>query len=265
MATTLEHLSVELFYEIFTYFQFHEVFNIFSNLNSRFTAIIDNTISIMPIYLGLNGMSMEVTHFYYAHLSKPNICDRLISLCVSDTSAIDNGLWLASHVSTFINLRHLSLIDIIRSSFELVLDSMSPINSLIMFSVRFSHDYRAAYTFLGVPEGAYYERIFRLFSSLRVCHLLFSRCMHYTQEFYNEQLYSQEFYPLDSKLVLPLNRAFMPIRTKLLNLQSLVLRDCSPSFLSYLLEYLPQLEQLSYRRSIPWLPLGHPLRHDDNK
>ncbi|CAF3011879.1 unnamed protein product [Rotaria sp. Silwood2] len=171
MTTTLEHLSVELLYEIFIYFQFHEAFNIFSNLNSQFAAIIRN-MSFMPIYLGLNGMSVEVTEFYYRHLSQPNICNRLISLCVSDTLAIDNGLWLASHVSTFINLRHLSLIDIKRSSFEFILNSLSPINSLIMFSIHFLTDYRAAYTFIGVPEGAYYERIFRLFPSLRVCAFL---------------------------------------------------------------------------------------------
>ncbi|CAF4279099.1 unnamed protein product, partial [Rotaria sordida] len=116
----------------------HEVFNIFSNLNSRFAAIMDN-LSLIPVYLGLNGMN---------------------------TLAIDNGLWLAEYVSTFINLRHLSLIDIKRSSFELILDS-SPINSLIVFSVSFSiNDHPAAYTFIGVPEGAYYERIFHVFPSL---------------------------------------------------------------------------------------------------
>jgi hypothetical protein len=249
MAATLEHLSVELLYEIFVYFQFHEVYNIFSNLNSYFAAIIDN-ISIMPIYLGLDGMSIAVTEFYYTHLSQPHICNRIISLCVSDTLAIDNGLWLASHLPAFINLRHLSLIDIKRSSFELILNSLSPINSLIMFSVHFSTYYRAVYTFIGVPEGAYYERIFHLFPSLRVCQLLFWRCIQSI---------------LDSRLVLPLDRAFMPIQTSLLNLQSLELRNCSPSFLSYLFEHLPQLERLSYLRSDPWLSHEHPLRYGDNK
>jgi len=255
MATKLEHLPVELFYEIFTYFQFHEVFNIFSNLNSRFNAIIDD-ISTMPVYLCLNGMSMAVTELYHTHLSQPNICNRLTSLYVSDTLAIDNGLWLLSHISTFINLRHLSLIDIIRFSFELILNSLSPINSLIMFSVRFTAKYRAAYTFLDVPEGAYYERIFHLFPSLRVCHLLFWRHIR-------EYPYYQLGLPLER--VLPLGRAFMPIETRLLNLQSLVLKDCSPSFLSYLLQYLPQLEQLSYEQSSSWLLQKYPPIHDDNK
>jgi hypothetical protein len=105
-------------------------------------------------------MSIAVTEFYYRHLSQPNICNRLISLCGSDTLSIGNGLWLSEHLSTFINLRHLSLIDIQRSSFKLILNSLSPIKSLILFSVRFSNLCRAAHTFRGVPEGAYYERIF---------------------------------------------------------------------------------------------------------
>ncbi|CAF3368964.1 unnamed protein product [Rotaria sp. Silwood1] len=202
----------------------------------------------MPVYLGLNGMSIEVTNFYYTYLSQPNISNRLISLCVSDTLAIDNGLWLAEHVSTFINLRHLSLIDIKRSYFESILNSLLPINSLIIFSVRFSTDYHAVDTFIDVPEGAYYERIFYLFPSLRVCYLCFWRYIHYT---------------VDSQFVLPIDRTFMPIQSSLLHLQSLALR-CSPSFLSYLLEHLPQLEQLSYTLTDPWLPEQHPLRHSDN-
>jgi len=248
MLTTLEHLSVELFLEIFIYFQLHEIFNIFSNLNSRFAAIMDN-LSFIPVYLGLNGMSIEVTEFYYTHLSQSNISSRLISLCVSDKLAIDNGLWLAEHASTFINLHHLCLVDIKRSSFELILDSLSPINSLIMFSVHFSTDDRAAYTFTGVPEGAYYERIFHLFPSLHICRLLFWRYIDST---------------LDSQLVLPPDRTFMSIQTCLLNLQSLAL-SCSPSFLSHLFEHLPQLEQLNYALNDPWVPDKHPLRHSDHK
>jgi hypothetical protein len=248
MVTTLENLPVEIFIEIFTYFQLHEVFNIFSNLNSRFAAIMDN-LSLIPVYLGLNGMSLAVTKFYYIHLLQSNISSRLISLCVSDTLTIDNGLWLAEHISTFINLRHLSLIDIKRSSFELILNSCPPINSLIVFSVCFSNENRAAYTFMGVPEGAYYEQIFHVFPSLRVYHLLFWRYV----------------YPiLDNEFVVPPDRPFIPVQIGLLNLQSLTLH-CSPSFLSHLFEHLPQLQKLNYTRAALWLPTNHPLRQSDYK
>jgi hypothetical protein len=90
-------------------------------------------------------------------------------------------------------------------------------NSVNIFSVRLPEDYHALYSFFGVPEGAYYERIFHLFSSLRVCHLLFQRYTHYI---------------LDSQFVLPSDRPFMPIQTSLLNLQSLKI-ECSIFFLPH--------------------------------
>jgi hypothetical protein len=236
MKTTLEHIPVELFHEIFIYLQFHEVFHTFSNLNSRFDAMFNNMI-LMPVYLGLSAMSIAVTEFYFTHLSQSTVCNRLISLCVSDTLTVDNGLWLAEHLSTFINLRHLSLIDIKRSSFELMLNTSSPNKSLIMFSIRYSDCYcRAAYTSEGVPEGAYYERIFHIFPLLHVCHLRFWRYMSST---------------LNREIVLPLNKAFMPIETSLLNLQSIVLRECSLAFLLHLLEHVPQLQDLSFGLCTP--------------
>ena len=167
---------------------------------------------------------------------------------MSDTLSIGNGLWFAEHGPMFINLRHLSLIDIIRSSFEILLDSLSPIDSLILFTVRFSDFTRAVGTFVDVPEGVYHERIFRLFPSLRVCHLYFWRNIYET---------------LDSSFVLPVGVTFMPIETtcSLLNLQSLRLRSCSPQFLVHLFEHLPQLEQFSCKlvRYDGWLPEYHPL------
>ncbi|CAF3914306.1 unnamed protein product [Rotaria sp. Silwood1] len=248
-TTTFEHLSVELFYKIFIYFHFHEVFNIFSNLNSRFAAIF-NDMPLMPVYLGLNGMSIAVTEFYYTYLSQSNVCNRLFPLCVSDTLAIDNGLRLTEHLSTFINLHYLPLIDIKRSSFELILNAFSSNTSLIMFSLHFPTYYRAAYTFEGVSEGAYYERIFHLFPLLRLCHLRFRRCIYKT---------------LDSEIVLPLNQAFMAIETRLLNLQSIVLRECSLTFLKHILEHHPQLQELNFSLTAPWLPNKHPLMNSDNK
>ncbi len=247
MPTVFENLSVELIYEIFLYFQYYEIWNIFSDLNSRFTAMINN-MSFMPVYLGFNGMSIVLTEFYYRHLLQPNVFNSLISLCVSDKFAFDNGLWLSSHLPTFINLRHLSLFDIKRSTFELILNSLSPMNSLNIFSVDFSESDRAHYTFFGVPEGVYYERIFRLFPSLHVGHLLLKRYMHHT---------------IDSQFVLPSNKPFLPIQTSLSNLKPLKI-ECSIYFLSHLIEYLPKLEQLNYKHTDLWLPEEHPLRNDNN-
>lgn len=245
MATVFEDLPVELIQEVLLYFQYHEIRNMFSNLNSRFTTIVKN-MSFMPIYLGFNGMSISTSEFYYRHLSQENLYKSLISLCVSDEFAFDNGLWLASHLSTFVNLRHLCLIDIKRFTFESILNSLSPMYSLNIFSVRFSRCSHIHYTFEGVPEGAYCDRIFHLFPLLRVCHLDFKRSMHDT---------------LDKKFVLPSDRPFMPIDISLLNLRSLAI-SCSRNFLSHLLEHLPQLEQLKYRHTDLWLPQEHPLAND---
>ncbi len=69
-------------------------------------------------------------------------------------------------------------------------------NSFIVFSVHFLTEDRTAYTYKGVPDGAYYERIFHLFPSLRVCHLFFCRHVYYI---------------VDSQLILSPDRPFMPI------------------------------------------------------
>ena len=82
-----------------------------------------------------------------------------------------------------------------------------------------------------MPEGIYHERIFRLFPLLRVCHLLFGNYRHYT---------------LDNLFVAPsYDEFFVPIRSTLLNLQSLTLRFCFSRFLSHLFEHLPLLEELN--------------------
>ncbi|UJR14510.1 hypothetical protein I4U23_001506 [Adineta vaga] len=205
------------------YFQFHEVFNIFSNLNSRFASTIYN-MPLMPVYLGFNTMSITLTEFYHTCLSQSNIGHRLISLCVSDECAFDNGLWLSKHLSTFINLRHLSLIDI---------------------KLRFTSYYRALYTYIGVPEGAFYEQICRLFPYIRVCHLGFRKYMYKT---------------LDSQIILPTNEVFISVETHFCNLQSIVIRECSLVFLEHLLKYLPQLQDLSFGLSRLWLPDRCPLK-----
>ncbi|CAF3950417.1 unnamed protein product [Rotaria sp. Silwood1] len=179
-------------------------------------------------------MSIAVIKFYCIHLLQSNVFKYIISLCVSDTLLIDNGLWLALHLSIFINLHHLFLSNI----------------SLIMFGVHFSIYYRDAYTFEGVPDGAYYERIFDLFPLLCPCHHRSPQCIQKT---------------LDSRMVLPVNKAFMQIETRFLNLQSIVLRECSLIFLLHLLKYHSQLQELSFSLSNPWLPDKHSLMNGNQK
>ncbi|CAF1327681.1 unnamed protein product [Adineta ricciae] len=244
MITTLEHFAVELFWEIFSYLQIHEIFESFFQLNSRFVAMLNN-LSHIPVFLGFNGMSRAVSEFYYKYLSESKISGALVSLCVSNTLAIGNDFWLVEHVCTFLNLRHLSLIDIQRSSFQSILNSLSSIHSLIFFNINFSSENRAAYTFHDVPEGAFHDQIFHLFPFLRECNLLFRRNANPT---------------LDRQFILPLGSTFLPVQNSLINLQKLTIR-CSSSFLLHLFERLPQLKELIYIQTNPWLPSNHPRRH----
>jgi hypothetical protein len=241
--TTVDDLPVELFYEVFTYMQLHEILQSFSDLNQRIAAILSH-MKLLRVFLGLNGMSMSLTHFYQSYLTQPNACDRLVSLCVSDEMSIGNGVWLAKHIHKFTMLRQLSLIDIKREPFESILDSLPSGLPLVMFTVDYSTYYRAAYTFEGVPEGTYYARIFGLFPTLRVGHLRFWRYMYEI---------------MDTRWLLPEHLPFMPIDRMALQIQTVVLRQCSRAFLGHLLRHLPQLRRLSFTLDAPWLRELHPL------
>jgi hypothetical protein len=241
--TTMDDLPVELLYEVFTYLQLHEILQSFSELNRRISAILSR-MKLLRVSVGLNGMSMSLTHFYRSYLTQPNVCNRLVSLCVSDEMSIGNGDWLAKHIHKFTVLRQVSLIDIKRDAFESTLDGLSPSIPLVMFSVDYSIYYRAAKTFEGVPEGTYHERIFRLLPKLRECRLRFFRCINKI---------------MDNISRLPSHPPFMPIKTKALHLRTVVLRECSRAFLVHLVRHLPRLRELSVAFDAPWLPDLHPL------
>jgi len=167
MTATFEHLSLEILYEIFAHLQLHELPKAFSNLNCRLTTILTHMPPV-PVFMGLNGMSMALTQFYYQCLSDLNTCTRLISLCVSDTLSLGNGIWLAAHLHLFVSLRHLALIDIKRDDFEQILDGLVFVTHLIIFQMKFTENNRAVTTFQRVPEGTYHERIFRSLPQLCV-------------------------------------------------------------------------------------------------
>jgi hypothetical protein len=165
--TTLNDLPTELFYEIFKYFQLHEVVQSFSNVSERLDVVVSR-MALLHANVGLDGMNLSVGRFYHDYLSQDNVSARLVSLCVSQKKSIGSGIWLATHLHKFTMLRHLSLIDIKRNSFELILDELSADIPLVTFTIEFSSFSRAAFTFDGVPEGAYYHRIFRSMPMLRV-------------------------------------------------------------------------------------------------
>ncbi|CAF4581261.1 unnamed protein product [Rotaria sp. Silwood2] len=131
-----------------------------------------------------------------------------------------------------------------------MLNTSSIKTSLVILSVHYSAYYRAAYTFEGVPEGTYYERIFHLFPLIRICRLGFYRYI---------------WNVLDNKIVLPFSKAFISIETILFNLQSIAFEHCSLNFLLHILEHHPQLQELSFGPSTPWLPDRHTLMNVHKK
>jgi hypothetical protein len=249
MPVSLECLSVELFYEIFSYLQLHEFLPAFSNLNNRFITILTH-MPLDRVNIGINGMSMTSTQFYHRYLSEHQRCSRVNCLIVSNTMSIGNGTWLASHLHLFTALHQLILIDIDRVDFESILNVLSCLRQLRRFDVKFTKYDGAASTYYDLPEGYYHERIFRSLPQLHICQLHF---IPFT---------SSMVHPLQSNAILPTDSSFVPVNSMLARLQSLSLKTCSFNFLSHLVRHLPQLRVLAFRLCQSWFSSQYPLIND---
>jgi hypothetical protein len=250
MPTSLEHLSIELFYEIFSYLQLHELLPTFSNLNNRFTTILIG-MPLNRVYVGFNGASLALTQLYHQQLVEDQIRTRLNFLAIFDTTSMDNGAWLASHLHLFVRLRQLILIDIHQVYFESILNVLTCVKDLVRFDVTFTNCVRAMSTYKNVPEGIYHERIFRSLPQLRMCKLHFAVYI------------TSIFDPPPPDDVLPIDSSFFTISSTLDRLQSLSLTCCTFAFLSHLIRRMPQLRVLSFTLSRPWLSNKHSLIHDN--
>jgi hypothetical protein len=249
MPVSLECLSVELFYEIFSYLQLHEFLPAFSNLNDRFTTILTH-MSLDRVNIGINGMSMTTTQVYHRYLSEHQRCSRVNCLIVSNTMSIGNGTWLASHLHLFTGLHQLILVDIDRVDFESILNVLSCLRHLRRFDVKFTKYNGAASTYYDLPEGYYHERIFRSLPQLHICQLHFI------------PLTSSMVHPFQSNAILSTNSSFVPVNSMLARLQSLSLKTCTFHFLSHLVRHLPQLQVLAFRLCESWFSSQYPLMND---
>lgn len=250
MPTSFEHLSVELFYEMFSYLQLHELLAAFSNLNNRFTTILIG-MPLSRVYMGFNGASLALTQLYRQQLVEDQIRTRLNFLTVFETTSMDNGAWLASHLHLFVRLRQLILIDIHHVDFESVLNVLPCLKDLVRFDVKFTDCVRVLSTYKNIPEGIYHERIFRSLPHLRVCQLHF---VVYITSIFDPP-------PPDDPL--PIDSSFFTISSTLDQLQSLSLTCCTFAFLSHLIRRVPQLRVLSFVLSRPWLSNKYSLINDN--
>jgi hypothetical protein len=247
MLTSLEHLSIELFYEIFSYLQLHELLAAFSNLNNRFSTISDSYATKSR----LRGFQRRKYSFdaTVSSTSGRRSNTRLNFLAVFDTTSMDNGAWLVSHLHLFVRLHQLILIDIHRVHFESILNVLLCLKDLVRFEVKFTDCIRAKSTYKKLAEGIYHERIFRSLPQLRICKLHFVRCI------------TSIFDPPPPDDLLPIDSSFVTISSMLDRLQSLSLRSCTFAFLSHLIRRVPQLRVLSFALCRSWLSNKHSSMH----
>jgi hypothetical protein len=203
------------------------------------------------VYVGFKGASIALTQLYHQHLVEDQIRTRLNFLAVFDTTSMDNGAWLVSHLHLFVRLHQLILIDIHRVHFESILNVLLCLKDLVRFEVKFTDCIRAKSTYKKLAEGICHERIFRSLPQLRICQLHFLRCI------------TSIFDPLPPDDLLPIDSSFVTISSTLDRLQSLSLGSCTFAFLSHLIRRMPQLRVLTFALCRSWLSNKHSLMHDN--
>ncbi|CAF2052510.1 unnamed protein product [Rotaria magnacalcarata] len=106
MVTQFEDLPNELFYEIFQFFDSYDIYETFSNLNSRFYSLIIH--SSLPIKLNFSNLSKTVFQHRCNSILTPNV-HRIISLQFSNHLIIHNFFKLFTLDSSFRRLETLNL------------------------------------------------------------------------------------------------------------------------------------------------------------
>ena len=157
--TKLEDLSTELLYEIFEYFDDYQVYQIFFQLNSRFSSFVLHW--ILPIHIDLSSMSRTAFNLYRRERILPSI-SRIRSLRLSNPFVLGRDVL---PLSSAIHLRTLILENIDSTDLSDCLtqfDALVNLHSLTLTTLN-SFDHHK----LNI-----YERIFRL-PRLKSCRLSF--------------------------------------------------------------------------------------------
>ena len=134
--STLEDLSAELFYEIFEYFHFHELYQSFSNLNRR----IENYLTQLP------NISVDICPYRHA-LTTINLNEKQIA----NVKSIKFDVWrdeehhvipdffIQYSLQSFVQLRSLTLLSITSNiEFPLIINQLSLLPFLTFLKIKFS-------------------------------------------------------------------------------------------------------------------------------
>jgi hypothetical protein len=105
-VTQFEHLSNEIFYEIFEYFDFYYIHQAFSNLNQRFQNLLND--SKLCIEIDSSPVSKSNFEDYFTNIIMPNI-HRIRSFRLSFLCSTNMSLLSQDNISIFTRLETLVL------------------------------------------------------------------------------------------------------------------------------------------------------------
>jgi hypothetical protein len=207
-ATTFEHLSNELIYEIFEFLYFHHAFQGFYDLNKRFQNLF--VYSNLPIKINISSISKSTFHRYLADIIIP-YTSRIQSLRLSSPFAVDMGLLLSPLMTNLIRLETLIINDIKSVHLVKIVNQLFSLPVLSSLSIKSSGSIR--------NQNDIYQKIFRL-PALKYCKL-FIRTVRSLEPL---SITTNEFSPIEH----------LVINNKV-----------SINQLDSLLSYVPQLRRLS--------------------
>ncbi len=204
-VTQFEHLSNEIFYEIFEYLDFYYIYKAFSNLNQRFQNLLND--SKLPINVDSSPISKSNFQDYFKYIIVPNM-HRIRSLRLSFLFSMN-----MRNVSKFTRLETLVLDDFESSYLNDLhyLNTLPRLFSLVIFNDDYVYD-----------QDEVYHQIFHL-SALKYCKISLG----------------EKERPVSNSLSFATKNAYSPIEH--LVIDNIIHID----LLYAILSYVPQLHRLS--------------------
>jgi hypothetical protein len=152
-VTCIEHLSNELFYEIFDYLDSCDIFDAFTNLNTRFEQFMNSPCFLFKIY----RFSTTEDSFkrYVKQVIIPNT-HKIVSICLYDQVLINLFSMQCNIDPSFHRLESLVLRGIKIDQLLPLLKSLSVLSRLFSLNIHLIGDYKVL--------SSVYKLIFKLFS-----------------------------------------------------------------------------------------------------
>ena len=131
----MEDLSNEIFYEIFEYIEYYDLFNAFSNLNNRFENLLNY--SFLSLKLNVNSESVSEVRKYCQQFMDPNK-HRIVSLHLNDCLHMNASPPLHFIDSSFHRLESLIFNRVQHDQFISLLPVLTSLSRLFSITVHFN-------------------------------------------------------------------------------------------------------------------------------